>query len=242
MGKFIDLTGKKFGRWTVLERDLNFTGHKVGAHWRCKCECGIIKTVRGADLKNGRSVSCGCYHKERAIEANKVFTESQVKLNHIWRAMLQRCENPQCRSYKNYGLRGITVCERWHDRELFKRDMESTYIPGLQLDRINNNKGYFPENCHWVTPLENSHNHRRNSFITVCGHKMVLSEFARVVGRDPSTIMNFLKKHRLDGDFVIDGGKYDNTDSVCEINNRLMEESPWEITENGKCLERRLIR
>lgn len=167
MTEKIDMTGRVIGRLTVIEecgRD------KHGAAlWRCHCECGNEVTVRGSSLRSEHpTTSCGCYQRECAAESNTTHGESQTRLYSVWRAMLQRVGVTKGATEKvkhNYKYRGITVCDEWLIFENF-RDwaLSHGYKEGLQIDRRDNDRGYCPENCRWVSTKENVNN-RRNTIL-----------------------------------------------------------------------------
>jgi len=157
MAKFIDITGEKFGRLTVVERAEN---NKFGdAQWLCKCECGTEKAVTGYKLRNGHTKSCGCLSvdmgKERATHGN-----STHPLYRVWRNLKTRCLNPKYWKTHRYGKRGISICDEWIDdfQAFFDFCMANGWRPELQIDRIDNDGNYEPDNCHFVTPAENSRN------------------------------------------------------------------------------------
>jgi hypothetical protein len=154
--KIIDLTGQKFGRLTVVRRD-GSNKHKK-AIWFCKCDCGNEKRVTTGNLKSGGVRSCGCLQ----IEIRTRHSKSDTLEYYIWSQMIQRCENPKNKHYKDYGQRGISVCERWHNFKNFYADMGDKPSPKLSLDRIDVNGNYEPSNCKWSTPLEQTLNRRVN--------------------------------------------------------------------------------
>ncbi len=167
--------GDKFGRWTVIGEPFAKGRYQyVQTH----CECGTERSVLVYSLHSGQSLSCGCFHKERVTKHGLRSTP----LYSIWSAMLQRCQDL---SYENYGGRGITVCDEWKDPKVFCRWAKSYgYKKGLSLDRVDNNGGYSPQNCHFTTPTIQSENRRKLSsntsgFIGVCQRGQVWRATAR---------------------------------------------------------------
>lgn len=155
--------GKKFGRWTVVARAENVvdTQGKNQRVWSCLCTCGTVRDLRGNWLLAGNSRSCGCSRVQHGL--------SKTRAHDIWSGMMDRCYNPSNRSYKNYGGRGITVCERWHSVINFRDDMASLESLGVHgritLERVDNERGYSLDNCRWASYAEQSHN-RRNTRLT----------------------------------------------------------------------------
>lgn len=156
----VDLIGEKFHYWTIIYQSENRS--KDGSiKWVCKCKCGTIKEVNGQDLKRNKTKSCGCLQKE--IAKKKSFKHGLINhlLYKIWVNMRYRCKNINAGNYKCYGGRGIKVCEEWNDFKVFYNfAIDNGWKPELQIDRINNNKGYEPSNCRFVTRSENQKNKR----------------------------------------------------------------------------------
>jgi hypothetical protein len=168
--------GDRFGRIVILA-----TGKKpTGYHYRAvyQCDCGNIKMTQLGSIQIGTTRSCGCKNREDTTKHG--FWSSP--LYRVWRHMLDRCENPSNPRFADYGARSITVCKRWHDLEKFHADMSESYEDGLQLDRIDNNKGYEPSNCKWSTKGQQMRNRRNNIFVTIDGETKILKDWANHFG------------------------------------------------------------
>lgn len=164
MSKLIDLSGQKFDRLTVIKREENSKdGH---ARWLCICDCGNTKVINGSNLLNKNVRSCGCLQQEiTTLNLEQRFKHGyhNTPTYQTWECMIQRCSNPNVPSYQYYGGRGIRVCQRWlDDFKNFLSDMGER-PNGKTLDRIDNEDNYYPENCRWATPKEQSENKRRKS-------------------------------------------------------------------------------
>lgn len=178
--KSLDLIGQRFGRLTVVcKNDERYDGRHT--FWKCKCDCGNEIVVRKDSLLNGHSKSCGCYLQERYRDGHlKTHGMKNTRIYRTWRSMKDRCTNKNCSNYNRYGGRGITVCDEWlHDFEKFYDwAMENGYSDDLSIDRINVNYGYCPENCRWVSILEQNYNKRNNIIISVYGERLTIKEIS----------------------------------------------------------------
>lgn len=176
MGKYIDLTGQRFGRLTVVAE----CGRRNGSvTWKCQCDCGNVTEARSNHLRRGLIRSCGCLNKE-VITKNG---QSRTHLYHVWQCIKDRCLNKNYAYWKNYGGRGVTVCEEWRDFEKFRKwAMENGYREGLTIDRINNDGNYEPSNCRWTDQKTQTRNRRSNVPIEHNGERHCLSEWAEILG------------------------------------------------------------
>lgn len=188
-----DLTGLKFGRWTVV--GFSHLQKKIRVMWKCKCECGKTKAVCAGRLLAGTSKSCGCWRSERISKINFKHGLCGTEVWSRWNGMMSRCYKPLCNGFKNYGGRGIKVCKRWLKFENFFRDMGVPPSSLHTLDRINNSLGYSKSNCRWSTVLEQANNRRTNHFVTAFGKTKTISQWARETGLGKSMIRIRIVKH-----------------------------------------------
>lgn len=188
MTRKIDLTGQIFGRLTVIKRVINDSGGNC--RWLCKCECGNIKEIVGTVLRDRRSTSCGCLHKEVVSKTMSTHKLTNTPLYRVYRSMKERCSNPHSEFYPIYGGRGITVCDDWRHYYLsfYNWANENGYRKGLSIERIDNNGNYCPENCKWATMKEQANNKRNNVLITYNNKVMSVTEAARLSGINHSTL------------------------------------------------------
>ena len=180
----LNLIGQKFGMLTVVGRGESTKGGK--RTWICVCDCGKTKAkpTTGCDLKSGKVRSCGCSKGTKGIHQTHGMTDS--RLYHIWSGMKRRCKINQ-----RYINRGITVCDEWiYSFEKFADwAMKNGYSDDLTLDRFDNNRGYFPENCRWVNMKVQENNRSNNRHITYGGKRYTISELADKLSIASATIL-----------------------------------------------------
>lgn len=187
---FQDLSGLRFGRWTVV----SFTGKTGPTYWNCRCDCGTERKVAAGNLKKGLTTSCGCWKDEKTSDRAATHRRSNCPEYRSWYAMRQRCGNPRNVAYANYGGRGITVCERWqHSFQAFLSDMGDKPTPAHSLDRVDNDGNYEPGNVVWASKHRQSRNKRTNRMLTFNGKTQTLEDWANELGLCHATIHRRLK-------------------------------------------------
>lgn len=191
MRKVIDLTGKKYGRLTVIK---HIGKDKYNnAIWKCKCSCGNIITIRGATLRNGKAQSCGCLRKEmtkQLAKNNIIHNMSNTRLYRVWQGMKSRCYYKQNNRYKDYGGRGIKVCNEWiHDFTAFYEwAINNGYQDNLTIDRIDVDGNYELSNCRWITSRDQQRNKRTSNLYTINGETRCLSEWCEKLNLNYNTV------------------------------------------------------
>ena len=190
--KLLDLQGRQFGRLSVLCRLPDKRWGRI--HWVCFCDCGNIKAVSSKHLLSGATKSCGCYRNEVTASRTSTHNKSNTKYYRVWYGLLSRCLITTNPAYPNYGGRGITVCDRWLDFENFYADMGHAPDDAYELDRINNEGPYSPENCRWVTRKLQSRNRRSNRFITLGGRTLCVSDWEYLLGFKKGVIFSRLSR------------------------------------------------
>lgn len=175
----------RFGRLLVISDKMYLPVGNQGrkaVFYECRCDCGITKTIRYDDLRSNRTVSCGCYNKENTKTKFTAHGMRNHPLYNIWNSMIQRCYNPNSKSYKNYGGRGIIMCDEWKNEltgcEQFATDMGNRPSHKHSIDRIDVNGNYQPNNCRWATPDQQMRNTRRNKLLSYNGITKPLVEWA----------------------------------------------------------------
>lgn len=193
MGKKVEMVGRRFGRWVVIEETDKRTSNGA-IMYKCLCDCGNTKVVDGTILRRGDSLSCGCYNHDIITKmGNAVYKE---KLYGVWGSMKGRCFNKNDPNYHNYGGRGITVCDEWaNSYDSFKKwAYENGYEKGKWIDRIDNEKGYMPDNCRWCSPKEQQNNKRTNHNVEINGETHTVTEWAEISGINRGTLYSRVKK------------------------------------------------
>lgn len=198
MSKLRDLTGQRFGKLIVIERAENYiqpNGQKK-TKWKCICDCGNEIVTVGHNLTRGVCTSCGCVRKEKVIKMNKTHGKSNHILYSKWEHIKDRCLNPNDKGYKNYGGRGIKICDEWIDsfETFYNWSMQNGYKEGLTIDRIDVNGNYEPSNCRWVTMKEQSNNKRNNIYIEYNGEIKTLKQWCDELNMNYKKIHNRLYK------------------------------------------------
>ncbi len=197
MSARINLTGKKFGRLTVLK--FSHVSRHNKACWDCICGCGNLTNVISISLINGNTKSCGCYAIQKTIESVTKHGHSRVgnqtKTYRAWARMNERCSNIKSKDYKDYGGRGIFVCEDWkNDFIKFLYDMGE--CPDLcSIERINVNGNYEKTNCKWATAIEQANNKRNSKRLEYNGINITVSEWARKIGMHRGSLQNRIDKN-----------------------------------------------
>lgn len=253
MSKWIDLTGQRYGRLTVIERDFSRKGNH--AYWLCKCECGNTKSIKSYNLRSGATQSCGCLHFdvvakniagqrfgkltviEKANRPNKPKSENHVwwkclcdcgnvhivrgsnlirgnvqscgcliketntkhgmrhtPIYNRWLYIKARCFYPKNPKYKNYGARGITMCDSWRNsfEEFYNYVSKLPHFgeKGYTLNRIDNDGNYEPNNVEWADDIAQSNNKRNNHLMTYNGKTQTIAQWARELGINKHTLQN----------------------------------------------------
>lgn len=195
--KAIDISGQKFGRLTALYRLHNIKGR---TKWICVCECGNFIEVTTDNLRRGTTISCGCYRHNALGERSITHGKSNSRLYYIYCHMKSRCYNHNNPRYKDYGGRGITICDEWINdfMAFYNWAYEHGYKSNLTIDRIDNNKGYTPDNCQWATKEQQNRNRRNVKLYTLRGETHCLREWCSILNINYKTIHRRIHVHKWD--------------------------------------------
>lgn len=176
----INILNQRFGRLAIVERIANSPSGKV--RWRCCCDCGRQVIATGSDIRSGHTVSCGCWKREKTSLRSYIHGQKLTIEYNSWCAAKQRCYYPKSAKFKDYGARGITMCDEWrNDFTAFLRDM-GPRPEGTTLERTDNDGSYCPANCKWATAKEQTRNMRRNRWITFKGETLCITDWEKRLG------------------------------------------------------------
>ena len=195
MSGFKNLAGMHFGKLTVISRAENKNGR---VHWNCICDCGTACVVMSKHLISGHTQSCGCLSLIKLAERACTHQMTNTKIYQTWCGIKTRCLNPNCKQYRNYGGRGITIFSEWiNDFTAFYNYVSK--LPnygekGYTLDRIDNNGNYEPNNLRWADPNAQSRNKRNNIWVEYKGQKMILKDVAKLCGVSYNTLYKHYKR------------------------------------------------
>lgn len=186
-----DLTGKKFGMLTAIGIDDSKKGRKT--YWVCQCDCGNVKSVRSDTLQSGCAKSCGCLKAKQDkvnLTANHSHKMSGSRIYNIWQGMKARCNNPNNVRYHRYGGRGIKVCEEWEEsfEAFYQWAKDNGYSEAKSIDRVDNNKGYAPNNCRWATDKQQANNRCTNVNITIGNATKTLTQWCEIFKVDSKKV------------------------------------------------------
>lgn len=180
--------GKKYNRLTVIAFENVKRGKTSCWNWIVRCDCGALKSVNPYRVLNGNTKSCGCYKAEHTVEFNRrekaKHNGRRTRLYTIWHGMKQRCYCETCHDYKNYGERGIVICDEWKNDFSAFRDwaLQNGYSEKLSIDRIDVNGNYCPENCRWVDCQTQNRNRTTNAAVLYRGKEYTYADLADMSG------------------------------------------------------------
>lgn len=232
MPRFVDLTGQKFGQWSVIKKgEPLLESGRPRNRWVCRCACGTERLVRSNSLRGGISISCGCSrmddiavhgHTRGATHGRGPTAEYTTWIN-----LIGRCEDKKRKQYKDYGGRGIKVCKRWRKSfQAFIDDMGPRPSRFHSIDRINNDGNYEPSNCRWETRAQQGKNQRTNKWIEHGGRKMILADWSKETGIHQKTL-----SLRLKSGWPIDVALFTpskkNTPRILELDGIKMSQAEW---------------
>lgn len=195
----LNLIGERYGRLVVIgEADRRRAPCGVTERrFVCRCDCGNIKTIAAQTLRSGSAKSCGCLRREMVEEKNTTHGKSKSKLYRVWSSMKDRCLRNGARQFKDYGGRGISICDEWKNSfESFEKWATANgYAEGLTIERIDNNGNYSPGNCKWIPRSEQSKNRRMNHYLTFNNSTRTIQDWANEIGINRCTLREYCKKY-----------------------------------------------
>lgn len=225
---FIDISGQRFGRLTVTERDYEVKPHtRQRTMWHCVCDCGKTFSAESRNLRRGDYRSCGCLRKEEASQRLTTHGMTNTKVFKTWQGIQARCYSPNNEKFKDYGGRGIKVCDRWLESfENFFADMGHPQ-PHESIDRINNDGDYCPENCRWTDNKTQQRNTRRNRFLVLDGESKTIAEWSEITGISQGTISERIKYGWSDRDVLTKPASSNGKPRYLEFNGESKTISGW---------------
>ena len=196
MGGIAIQSGDKFGCLTAIElvHKVSKSG-RVRAHWLCRCDCGGENIVDSGNLRNGNTRWCQLCASNYKRQHRATHGKSRSRVYNIWSKIKERVLNPDHPRYPDYGGRGIDMCPRWAASfEAFDDDMGVPPSDDHQIERKDNDKGYWPDNCVWANRFEQGANKRNNVVLTALGETHILAEWSRKTGLKERTIAKRIKE------------------------------------------------
>ncbi len=191
--RFQDLSGKRFNHLIAIS--IAGKNKNRGLIWLCKCDCGNFKEIYASHLKNGNTKGCGCLQKPSVTKHSHAIHGKETSEYYSWNNMKDRCANPKYAHYKNYGGRGIKVCDRWiNSFENFFKDMGHRPSEKYSLDRKNNDGNYDPDNCRWATPKEQALNRRNNIRYIIDDESMTIEQMSEKYNINKNTLRTRLRR------------------------------------------------
>lgn len=230
---FIDISGQRFGRLTVIERDYEVKPHtRQRTFWHCVCDCGKKFSAESRNLRRGDYQSCGCFQKDGARQRLTTHGMTNTKVFRIWQGMQARCYNPNNKKFPIYGGRGIKVCDRWLESfENFFADMGHPQ-PHESIDRMNNDGDYCPENCRWTDNKTQQRNTRRNHFLVLGGESKTIAEWSEITGIGQDAISERIKRGWSDRDALTKPTGNNGHHHYIEFNGESKTISAWSKVTN----------
>jgi len=186
---FTNYIGHKFNNFSVI----SYEGQNHGWRhiWKCRCVCGNIRILNTTEIRTKKRGSCGCISRKRTHGLSSTLEYK------TWQMMLQRCTNPSDKAFKNYGARGITVCDRWRTFHNFITDMGMKPKGRYSIDRVDNNGNYTPDNCIWATDYQQANNKRDVRKFIIEGEELSMPEISRKYGINVKTLRFRLLKKKM---------------------------------------------